>query len=109
MARRVSEQPQPLFIVLFQKLYLLSTETNSIIHTPPDIVIMSDSKQEKPEEDVEDEEYEDLEKLQAEIARMEEEAARITKETEELEKKKANLTDSKPAVGADGEKPARDG
>lgn len=42
------------------------------------------------DEDDEEEEDEDadLQKLQAEIARMEEEAARITRETEELEQKK---------------------
>ena len=58
-----------------------------------------------------------LEKLQAEIARMEEEAARITKETEELEKKKDGkgtaTGDSKSAGGAAGtggsEAPSRDG
>jgi RNA recognition motif-containing protein len=44
--------------------------------------------------DEEEDEEEDLEKLQAEIARMEEEAARITKETEELEKSKNNTTSS---------------
>jgi RNA recognition motif. (a.k.a. RRM, RBD, or RNP domain) len=59
------------------------------------------------EEDDDDDDEEDLEKLQAEIARMEEEAARITKETEELEKKKdpqgggANSGGDKP-VSVDG-------
>ena len=47
------------------------------------------------EADVDDEE-EDLEKLQAEIAKMEEEAARLAKESEELEKEK----DGKGAGGA---------
>ena len=41
--------------------------------------------EEPAEEQEEEEEEEDLEKLQAEIARMEEEARRITKETEEME------------------------
>ena len=43
-----------------------------------------------------DEEEEDLEKLSAEIARMEEEAARIAAETEELEK--ANATSAATAT-----------
>ena len=58
----------------------------------------------------EEEEEEDLEKLQAEIARMEEEAARIAQETEDLEKSKdggadaAKSDESKPATAADGAK-----
>jgi len=55
-----------------------------------------------------------LEKLQAEIARMEEEAARITKETEALEKKKEANSASSGAGGSGGaasgaDKAARDG
>ena len=55
---------------------------------------MSDSKPSNDDEDEvvdDDDEEEDVEKLQAEIARMEEEAARIAKETEELERKKAKV------------------
>lgn len=65
----------------------------------------------KDDEEEEDEE-EDLEKLQAEIARMEAEAARITKETEELEKKKdavpASSTSAAAAAAAAADKVARD-
>jgi molecular chaperone GrpE (heat shock protein) len=79
---------------------------------------MSNETEMKPEaepeaeaEEEEDEE-EDLEKLQAEIKRMEEEAARITKETEELEKKKdkkiASSTDAAKNAGS-GETPSQDG
>lgn len=51
-------------------------------------------------------EVEDLEKLQAEIARMEAEAARIAQETEELEKEKtpSNASASAPPAGAIKEK-----
>ncbi|KAL7566941.1 hypothetical protein ACA910_017242 [Epithemia clementina (nom. ined.)] len=56
--------------------------------------------------EVEDEEEEeDLEKLQAEIARMEEEAARISKENEEFQKKKdpsSSGTDGANAAAAAG-------
>eukprot|EP00978_Attheya_sp_CCMP212_P043523 scaffold285888_cov112-Attheya_sp.AAC.1 len=52
-----------------------ATDDEVVNEAPP-------SKQEEEEED-----EEDLEKLQAEIARMEEEAARIAKETEELRAK----------------------
>ena len=41
---------------------------------------------------VEEGEVEDLEKLQAEIARMEAEAARIAQETEDLERQKSPST-----------------
>jgi RNA recognition motif-containing protein len=58
------------------------------------------------EEDEEDDE-EDLEKLQAEIARMEEEAARITKETEALEQEDNNKNNKTVSKSADN-KPARD-
>lgn len=110
-------------------LWLLSS---SIVSRPalslPDITtittIMSSSEQRKEQsnaaeqdEEEEEEEEEDLEKLQAEIARMEEEAARITKETEELEKKKDSNSASAAAAtagdaataAAGGDKPARDG
>ena len=61
-------------------------------------------------EDDEDDDEEDLEKLQAEIARMEEEAARITKETEALEQEDTNNTNNKTAGAkpADSHKPAQD-
>jgi hypothetical protein len=79
---------------------------------------MSNETEMKPEaepeaeaEEEEDEE-EDLEKLQAEIKRMEEEAARITKETEELENKKdpktASSTDAAKTSGS-GEATSQDG
>lgn len=55
-------------------------------------------------DDDDDEEEEDLEKLQAEIARMEEEAARITRETEELEKSKASSAAATSASAAGGDK-----
>eukprot|EP00523_Entomoneis_sp_CCMP467_P003710 CAMPEP_0168751716 /NCGR_PEP_ID=MMETSP0724-20121128/17982_1 /TAXON_ID=265536 /ORGANISM="Amphiprora sp., Strain CCMP467" /LENGTH=202 /DNA_ID=CAMNT_0008799879 /DNA_START=22 /DNA_END=630 /DNA_ORIENTATION=+ len=75
---------------------------------------MSDDKKpaKTPEEDlVEDEEdEEDLEKLQAEIARMEEEAARINKETEELESKKKEGGEAASGTAAAGaeQKQAKD-
>ena len=62
----------------------------------------------EPTNDAGGEEEEDLEKLQAEIARMEEEAARIAQETEDLENSKdggkdaAKSDESKPAAAADG-------
>jgi hypothetical protein len=59
-------------------------------------------RDEEVEDDDDDDDEEDLEKLQAEIARMEEEAARITKETEELEKKK----DQSGGAASGGDKPA---
>jgi hypothetical protein len=59
-------------------------------------------RDEEEEEEDDDDDEEDLEKLQAEIARMEEEAARITKETEELEKKK----DQPGGAASGGDKPA---
>lgn len=65
------------------------------------------------------EDGEDLEKLQAEIARMEAEAARIAQETEELEKdKSSNVTaaagqgkvkSGDGLVGAANEKSKKDG
>lgn len=63
------------------------------------------------DEDDEDDE-EDLEKLQAEIARMEEEAARITKETEALEQEDSNKnskSNTAKTTGPDSTyKPAQD-
>jgi chemotaxis protein histidine kinase CheA len=69
------------------------------------IMSSSDPKKEQAaaaeqEDEEEEEEEEDLEKLQAEIARMEEEAARITKETEELEKNKNPSTAAAAAAAA---------
>lgn len=62
--------------------------------------------------DDDDDDEEDLEKLQAEIARMEEEAARITKETEALEqednKNKTTSTSTTAGAAKDANKPARD-
>lgn len=67
------------------------------------------NNQDDDDDDDEDVDEEDLEKLQAEIARMEEEAARITKETEALEQEdtKNNKTTAKSATAPDN-KPARD-
>jgi polyadenylate-binding protein 2 len=89
-----------------------ATEDEAVHHAPPSSTSLSSSKQEEEEE-----EEEDLEKLQAEIARMEEEAARIAKETEELKAKSksagdkaaatAATTTDKAATAADGVK--RDG
>lgn len=74
---------------------------------------MSDDAEKKPEAEPEAEEddEEDLEKLQAEIKRMEEEAARITKETEELEQKKNTKTSgsNNAAKAASGDAPSQDG
>lgn len=56
----------------------MSTEEEKLVVDPP-----------KEEEEKEDDDDEDLEKLQAEIARMEAEAAKISKETEDLENKKS--------------------
>lgn len=64
---------------------------------------------------VEEGEVEDLEKLQAEIARMEAEAARIAQETKDLEKEKplSNAATSATPKDADGSigssKPKKDG
>jgi polyadenylate-binding protein 2 len=55
-------------------------------------VIMADEGEEHNAGE-EEEDEEDLEKLQAEIARMEEEAARISKETEELEQQKKGTSE----------------
>eukprot|EP00980_Cylindrotheca_fusiformis_P011832 scaffold2816_cov121-Cylindrotheca_fusiformis.AAC.48 len=67
----------------------------------------------KPEAEADEDDEEDLEKLQAEIKRMEEEAARITKETEELEKKKDSIKGSSSSdakkSGESGETPSQDG
>lgn len=64
---------------------------------------------EEDEDDDEDVDEEDLEKLQAEIARMEEEAARITKETEALEQQQGAQTNNKSSTAAaSSDKPARD-
>eukprot|EP00568_Trieres_chinensis_P007754 CAMPEP_0183300792 /NCGR_PEP_ID=MMETSP0160_2-20130417/7101_1 /TAXON_ID=2839 ORGANISM="Odontella Sinensis, Strain Grunow 1884" /NCGR_SAMPLE_ID=MMETSP0160_2 /ASSEMBLY_ACC=CAM_ASM_000250 /LENGTH=201 /DNA_ID=CAMNT_0025463279 /DNA_START=60 /DNA_END=662 /DNA_ORIENTATION=- len=49
-----------------------------------------------------EEEEDDLEKLQAEIAKMEEEAARIAKETEDLEKEKESKSGSGAGDSAQG-------
>eukprot|EP00934_Nitzschia_sp_Nitz4_P000300 Nitzschia sp. Nitz4//scaffold15_size197535//7864//8864//NITZ4_001547-RA/size197535-snap-gene-0.41-mRNA-1//1//CDS//3329537622//300//frame0 len=76
--------------------------------------------EEDPKVGAEEEDEEDLEKLQEEIARMEAEAARITKETEELEKKKdaklgASASDAAKsstggaAASGSGDAPSRDG
>lgn len=64
-------------------------------------------------------EVEDLEKLQAEIARMEAEAARIAQETEDLEKEKpspnrsasgmSNTNGVDSSMGSANEKPKKDG
>jgi hypothetical protein len=54
-------------------------------------------------EDVEEDD--DLELLQAEIARMEQEAAKLTKETEELAEKQQHKNSGDVAAG---DKPARD-
>ena len=51
-----------------------------------------------------DEDEEDLEKLQAEIARMEEEAARIAQETEDLEKDKTSSSSGAAAASSLGDK-----
>ena len=53
-----------------------------------------------PEEEEEDDDEEDLEKLQAEIARMEAEAARIAKQTEELQTKSSGGAASGAATAA---------
>jgi hypothetical protein len=64
---------------------------------------------------LEEEEVEDLEKLQAEIARMEAEAARIAQETEDLERQRSSSNVPTPsgkqgnAVGASTEKSKKDG
>lgn len=57
------------------------------------------------EEEEEEDELEDLEKLSAEIARMEKEAARIAAETDELEKnmKAATRTRAKSGRGSGGD------
>lgn len=65
-----------------------------------------DNNQEVDADEEEDEE-EDLEKLQAEIARMEEEAARITRETEEIEKSKNNKS-AGSAAGENGDASTKD-
>lgn len=73
---------------------------------------MSNDADKKVEAEAEgDDDDEDLEKLQAEIKRMEEEAARITKETEELEKKKGDpkATTDGAKASASGEAPSQDG
>jgi len=73
---------------------------------------MSNDEDKKVEAEAEgDDDDEDLEKLQAEIKRMEEEAARITKETEELEKKKGDTkaTGDTAKASAPGEAPSQDG
>ena len=60
----------------------------------------------------EDDDEEDLEKLQKEIERMEAEAARITKETDDLEKNKEGTTAGSTGDAAKkdgGEAPSRDG
>lgn len=64
---------------------------------------------------LEEEEVEDLEKLQAEIARMEAEAARIAQETEDLERQRSSSNEPTPsgkqgnAIGASTEKSKKDG
>jgi len=64
---------------------------------------------------LEEEEVEDLEKLQAEIARMEAEAARIAQETEDLERQRSSSNEPTPsgkqgnATGASTEKLKKDG
>ena len=58
-----------------------------------------------PEEEDED----DLEKLQAEIAKMEEEARRIARETEDLDKPAAAAASSSKGEAKDGEKINKDG
>jgi hypothetical protein len=86
------------------------------------IIIMSEEEKKPPAadeevaeaaeaaEEEEEEDEEDLEKLQAEIARMEAEAARITKETEDLEKKKGTKSSSTAGDGkAAGDAASRDG
>ena len=70
---------------------------------------MSESKTDETQASAEVEENdnvadeEDLEKLQAEIAKMEEEAARIAAETASLEQK-----DGEASAGADGENKEKD-
>lgn len=56
----------------------------------------------------EEDEEEDLEKLQAEIDRMEAEAAKIAKQTEELEKKKLEKTGDAAAAISEEEQAAKD-
>ncbi|CAJ1965641.1 unnamed protein product [Cylindrotheca closterium] len=73
---------------------------------------MSNDADKKVEADADgDDDDEDLEKLQAEIKRMEEEAARITKETEELEKKKGDskATTDTAKASAPADAPSQDG
>lgn len=66
---------------------------------------MSDEGKKPAADQDEEDDEEDLEKLQEEIARMEAEAARITKETEELEKKKeAKLGNNNGGGGGDASK-----
>ena len=78
----------------------------------PYLFKMSNDADKKVEAEAEgDDDDEDLEKLQAEIKRMEEEAARITKETEELEKKKGDskATTDTAKASAPAEAPSQDG
>jgi len=64
---------------------------------------------------LEEDEVEDLEKLQAEIVRMEAEAARIAQETEDLERQRSSSNEPTPsgkqgnATGASTEKSKKDG
>lgn len=79
-------------------------------------IMTDDDDENKQVQDEEDEDEEDLEKLQAEIARMEQEAAKLTKETEELaakgggENKNDANSSGAPAAAAGGgdNKTARD-
>ena len=61
------------------------------------------------EEEDEDDDEEDLEKLQAEIARMEAEAARIAKQTEELQNKYSGGAASGAATAPAAAPASRDG
>ena len=68
---------------------------------------MSEKDDEKPaaaveEDKQDDDDEEDLEKLQAEIERMEAEAARITKETEDMEKGSGTSAAAAAAAPASG-------
>jgi hypothetical protein len=74
----------------FQRGIALNTSTYYSVHpNTANTLMMKDQEEGTTEEpEKEEEEEEDLEKLQAEIEKMEAEAARITKENEDLEKGK---------------------